>query len=196
MKTQSKITNETLRKQTETRMAGEIGCLNLLSERANSEFTVENLFRFQTNPRWEIEAELTKAQKECKGHLKHLLPKVEEEIRESYTEEYFYQIGKCFAELPRGLRPEEVVMKGDVLSYTEPYRQARLAVATLELSEHETEVFNALSDAREAVATLKSVLGSGLWNGELEYLILTDKPTAEVGFEYFDQQKIRKSLNY
>lgn len=188
------ITNKVLQKKIEAKMAGEIGWLNLLKDRTCAAFTVENIFRFQTNPRWEIEAELTKAQKECKGHLKHLLPKVEEEIRESYAEEYFRQIEKCFADAPKGLRAEDVEMRDGVLQYTPAYVEARLAVATLELSEQETEVFNALLAARQAVQSLKSVLGSGLWNGELEYLILTDKPTAEVGFEHFDQQRIRKSL--
>lgn len=188
------ITNEVLQKKIEAKLHLEIGCLNLLKERANSPFTVENVFKFKENPQWEMQEQIDKLEKELKGHLRHLRPAAEAEIRQEYDEEYFEQIEKCFKDCPKGLQPSDVEMEGGLLSYTPAYVDARLSVATLELSEHETEVFNALSDARQAVQSLKSALGSGLWNGELEYLTLTDKPTAEVGFEHFDQQRIRKSL--
>lgn len=194
MQTQSKITNEAILKKAEAKMAGEIGCLNLLSKRTNSPLTIENVFKFKESPQWEVEAELIKAQKECKGHLKHLLPQVEQEIRESYTEEYFEQIEKCFEDCPKGLQPSDVELKGGVLSYTPAYVETRLAVATMELSEDENEIYSALCDARVAVAKLKSVLGNGMWSGEFEYLISSEKDTAEVGFEHFSQQRIRKSL--
>lgn len=194
MKTQSNITNETLRKQTESKMHLEIGCLNLLKERTNSPFTIENVFRFKENPQWELETELIKAQKECKGHIKHLLPQVEQEIRQAYDKEYFRSIEGCFDDTPKGLRAEDIELKDGVLSYSQTYRTARLVTASLELSEQETEVFNALLAARQAVAKLKAVLGGGMWSGELEYLISSDKDTAEVAFQHFSQQRIRKSL--
>lgn len=189
------ITNERLRKETEAKMYLEIGCLNLLKERIHAPFTKENLFKFKENPRWELEDDLSQLDLELTGHLRLLKSQAKEAIMTRYDEDYFDQIDRCFEDCPIGLQPSDIEIKGGVLSYAETYRTTRLATASLELSEQETEVFNALLAARQAVAKLKSVLGSGMWSGELEYLISSKKDISEVGFEHFSQQRIRKSRN-
>lgn len=190
-----KITNEKLRKQLESGMNLELGQLNLLKTRTRSPLTIENLIRWKSNPQWEMQEQIDKLEKELKGHLRHLRPAAEAEIRQEYDDEYFDRIAGCFLDAPKGLRAEDVEMKDGVLYYTEAYRQARLAVAAMELSEEETKLFNALSEARQAVQKLKSVLGGGLWSGELEHLLLSNTDTAEIVYNYIKQQRIRKSLN-
>lgn len=183
------ITNERLKKETERKLEHEEALLSMLCDRVQSPVTAENVTKWLTTPAWELEAAREAEKAQYTGKLRHLLPAALRDVEAGFEGEYFANISRLLADVPKNVEAKDITVKGSNVSYKKAYRDKRFSLAEVQVTEEDYQVVEELNTLR---ATFESILKRGIPKENISYFLHSQEFQAEeLIYNYLQYNKFK-----